>query len=112
MNPDVKLVIGRHPYGLLKMAGARRLTIALSPDGAAELDLLATCSKSKVVDVAVKVLSRALVGENTVAIELVDLARHNHNASEQLYAIAANFFNLAQELEMQADRMMLDLSPE
>lgn len=106
------LIIGRHPYGSLK--GAKRMTIALSPGGAAELDLLATCSKAAVVDLAVKVLGRALnpqMDKSTAVTELVNLARHSHNAPEQLNAIAANFFNLAQELEMHADRMMLDLTP-
>lgn len=109
---ETGLIIERQPYGSLK--GVKRMTIALSPDGAAELNLLATCSKAAVVDLAVKVLGRALnprTDRNTAVVELVNLACHSHNAAERLNAIAANFFNLAQELEMHADRLLLDLTP-
>ena len=110
----MKIIIGRHAYGALQMDGAKRLTIALSPDGAEELEQMATCSKSAVVDLAVKVLGMVLnprVDKNTAVIELVHLAGRNHNASEQLCAIAANLFNLAQELEMHANGLLVDLSP-
>lgn len=116
LDTKSKLVIGRHPYGLLKMPGAKRLTIALSPDGAAALEQMATCSRAAVVDKAVRLfyvlLSSSHEDGRTIAVELAKTVNYGPNAPERLYAIAGRFFNVAQELEMLADGLLLDLIPE
>lgn len=116
LSTKTKLVIGRHPYGLLKQPDARRLTIALSPDGARALEEMATCSQAAVVDLAVRlmyvILNPVYEDNKAMALELARIANHSPDAPERLYNVAERFAFLAQELEMHADGLLLDLTPE
>lgn len=113
---ETKLVIGRHPYGLLKMPGAKRLTVALSPDGTEALEQMATCSRAAVVDLAVRLLHMVLSSSHedgrAMAVELAKIINYSPNAAERLYAIAGRFLNMGQGLDMLADGLLLDLMPE
>lgn len=113
---NTKLVIGRHRYGLLKMPGAKRLTIALSPEGTEALEQMATCSRAAVTDLAVRllyvVLNPSYEDSKAMALELARITNRSPDAPEQLYNTAERLAFLAQELEMLADGLLLDLTPE